>query len=49
MSMLDGYSGYNQIMVHPHDQEKMDFTTPWGMFIHEKMPFGLMSEGETFQ
>jgi len=26
MSMLDGFSGYNQIVVHPDDQEKMTFT-----------------------
>jgi hypothetical protein len=26
MSMLDGFSGYNQIMVHPDDQEKTTFT-----------------------
>jgi hypothetical protein len=28
MSMLDGFSGYNQIMVDPDDQEKTIFTTP---------------------
>jgi hypothetical protein len=49
MSMLDGYSGYNQIMVHPDDQEKTTFTTPWGTFMYAKMPFGLMNAGETFQ
>ena len=49
MSMLDGFSGYNQIMVHPDDQEKTAFTTPWGTFMYAKMPFGLMNVGETFQ
>jgi hypothetical protein len=49
MSMLDGFSGYNQIMVHRDDQEKTTFTTPWGMFMYAKMPFGLMNAGETFQ
>jgi hypothetical protein len=49
MSMLDGFSGYNQIMVHPDDQEKTTFTTPWGTFMYAKMPFGLMNAGETFQ
>eukprot|EP00253_Pinus_taeda_P029465 PITA_29465 len=33
MSMLDGFSEYNQILVHPDDQEKTTFTTPWGTFI----------------
>ena len=49
MSMLDGFSGYNQIMVHPDDQENTAFTTPWGTFMYAKMPFGLMNAGETFQ
>eukprot|EP00253_Pinus_taeda_P006082 PITA_06082 len=49
MSMLDGFSGYNQILVHPDDQEKTTFTTPWGTFMYAKMPFGLMNAGETFQ
>jgi hypothetical protein len=49
LSMLDGFSGYNQIMVHPDDQEKTTFTTPWGTFMYAKMPFGLMNAGDTFQ
>jgi hypothetical protein len=47
--MLDGFSKYNQIIVHPDDQEKTTFTTPWGAFMYAKMPFGLMNVGETFQ
>jgi hypothetical protein len=47
--MLDGFSGYNQILVHPKDQEKTTFTTPWGAFMYAKMPFGLKNVGETFQ
>ena len=49
MSMLDGFSGYNQIAVHPDDQEKTAFTTPWGTFMYAKIPFGLMNAGATFQ
>jgi len=49
MSMLDGFSGYNQILVHLDDQEKTNFTTPWGTFMYAKMPFGLMNAGATFQ
>jgi hypothetical protein len=48
-SILDGFSGYNQIMVHLDDQEKTTFTTPWGTFMYEKIPFRLMNAGETFQ
>jgi hypothetical protein len=49
ISMLDSFSGHNQIMVHPDDKEKTVFTTPWGMFMYDKMPFGLMNVGATFQ
>ena len=48
MSFLDGFSGYNQVVVHPYDQEKTTFTTPWGTFIYAKIPFGLMNAGATF-
>jgi hypothetical protein len=49
MSMIDGFSGYNQIAVSEHDKEKTTFTTPWGTFMYEKMSFGLMNAGATFQ
>jgi hypothetical protein len=49
MSFLDGFSGYNQISIHPDDQEKTAFTTPWGTFMYAKMPFGLMNARATFQ
>jgi hypothetical protein len=47
--MLDSFFAYNQIVVHPYDQEKTTFTTPWGTFMYAKMSFGLMNVGETFQ
>jgi hypothetical protein len=49
MSMLDGFSGYNKIMVHPNDQEKTTFTMPWGTFMCANMPFSLMNTGHNFQ
>ena len=49
ISLLDGYSGYNQILVHPADQLKTSFTTPWGTFMYVKIPFGLMNFGANFQ
>jgi hypothetical protein len=49
ISLLDGFSGYNQVLFHPEDQEKPTFTTPWGTFMYVKMPFGLMNVGATFQ
>jgi hypothetical protein len=49
MSMINGFSSYNQISILPEDREKMTFTTPWGTFMYAKMPFGLMNAGATFQ
>jgi hypothetical protein len=49
ISMLDGFLGYNQIMVHPDDREKTTFTAPWGTFMYAKMPFVMMNIGSTFQ
>ncbi|XP_072058149.1 uncharacterized protein [Arachis hypogaea] len=46
---LDGYSGYNQIMVDPKDQEKTSFTCPYGVFAYRRMPFGLCNAPATFQ
>lgn len=49
MYLLDGYSGYNQILVHENDHDKNSFTTPWGTFKYAKIPFGLKNAGSTFQ
>jgi hypothetical protein len=49
ISMIDGFSSYNQISGMPEDREKTSFTTPWGTFMYAKMPFGLMNAGATFQ
>jgi len=49
LSMLDGFSGYNQVNVDSTDREKKSFTTPWGTFMYAKMPFGLTNAGATFQ
>ena len=49
MSMVDGFHGYNQIAMHQDDREKTAFTTHWGTFMYDKMPFGLMNVGATFQ
>ncbi|CAA6669115.1 unnamed protein product [Spirodela intermedia] len=46
---LDGYSGYNQIAIHPDDQEKTTFTCPFGTFAFRRMPFGLCNAPATFQ
>ena len=45
---LDGYSGYNQLAIHPNDQEKMSFTCPFGTYAFQRMPFGLCNAPATF-
>ena len=49
ISLLDGFSGYNQVLVFPGDQLKIFFTPPWATFMYVKIPFGLMNAGATFQ
>ncbi|CAN6583778.1 unnamed protein product [Malus baccata var. baccata] len=46
---LDGYSGYNQIVISPEDQEKTTFTCLFGTFAYRRMPFGLCNAPATFQ
>lgn len=38
---LDGYLGYNQILIALGDQHKTAFTCPFGTFAYNKIPFGL--------
>jgi hypothetical protein len=35
--------------VCEEDKEKTIFSTPWRTFMYDKMPFGLMNIGDTFQ
>jgi hypothetical protein len=46
---LYGYSGYNQIVVDPANQEKTAFTCPFGVFAYRRMSFGLCNAPATFQ
>jgi hypothetical protein len=48
-TLMDGYSGYNQINVVFRDRHKTAFTTPWGTFICLVMCFGLCNSPTTFQ
>ena len=47
-SLLDGFSGYNQVLVSNADQLKTTFRTPWGTYAYRKMPFGLINYEATF-
>ena len=48
-SLLDGFSGYNQVLVAKQDRLKTMFRTKWGTFSYRRMPFGLINTGATFQ
>src|SRR3954469_15710702 len=49
MSFMDGFSGYNQIKMHPNDERHTAFRTPLGVFCYTVMPFGLKNAGATYQ
>ncbi|KAM1105265.1 hypothetical protein ACFX19_013758 [Malus domestica] len=49
LSFMDAYSGYNQILMNPPDQEHTTFTTDRGLYCYKVMPFGLKNVGATYQ
>ena len=48
-SLLDGFCGYNQVLVVEEDMLKTTFRTKWETFAYKRMPFGLINVGVTFQ
>ena len=48
-SFMDGFSGYNQIMMAVINKLKTSFTTEWGIYCYTVMPFGLKNVGATYQ
>ena len=48
-SLMDGYSGYNQIRMASKDAEKTAFRTPIENFYYIVMPFGLKNVRATYQ
>ncbi|KAM1319373.1 hypothetical protein ACFX2H_004380 [Malus domestica] len=49
LTFIDAYSGYNQILMNPPDQEHTAFTTDRGLYCYKVMPFGLKNIGATYQ
>lgn len=49
LSLMDGFSGYNQIKMAEEDMEKTSFITHWGTFCYVVMPFSLKNAGATYQ
>ena len=46
---MDAFLGYNQIMMHPSDQDKTSFITGQGLYCYKVMPFELKNAGATYQ
>ncbi|KAG5524070.1 hypothetical protein RHGRI_030912 [Rhododendron griersonianum] len=49
LSFMDGFSGYNQILMASEDREKTTFVTEWGTYCYRVMPYGLKNVGSTYQ
>ena len=49
LSLMDAYSGYNQIRMYPLDEEKTTFMTNQANYCYKTMPFGLKNAGATYQ
>ena len=45
LTFMDTYLGYNQIPMHPLDEEKTTFITPMANYCYKVMPFGLKNVG----
>jgi len=48
-SLLDGFSGYNQVLIAEPNWLKTTFRTKWGTLAYRRMPFGLINIGATFK
>ena len=51
MSFIDAFFGYNQILMHPQDQdqEKTSFMMFRRIYSYEIMYFGIKNDGSTYQ
>ena len=49
LTFMDAFSGYNQTMMKPEDQEKTSFITNQDIYCYNVMPFGLKNAGAIYQ
>jgi hypothetical protein len=49
ITMLDGFLGYNQVLMEEKDRPKTAFIKPWEAYAYDRMPFGLKNVGANFQ
>ena len=49
LSFMKAYFGYNQIKIHPPDENKIAFIIGRGIYYYKLMPFGLKNAEATFQ
>jgi len=49
MTMLDGFSRYNQVLVAEEDMLKIAFITPWETYAYAHTPFGLNNVRDNFK
>lgn len=49
MLVLDVFSWYNHVIIKEEDCLKILFTTPWGTYMHLRIPFGILNALSTLQ
>ena len=49
LSLIDAFSGYNQIPMFEQDKESTTFITNQGLFCYRVISFGLKNAGVTYQ
>ena len=49
LSFMDGFFGYNKILMAPEDMEKTSFIIEWGTYCYRVIPFRLKNAGATYQ
>ena len=45
---MDGFFGYNQILMAIIDKAKLSFITEWGTYYYKVMSFGMKNVGATY-